>query len=534
MLSLVPVFLLIIAAIFMQVFGIIKMRAGTTWLIAAVLTFAAWLTMLPIGLLLPPEVAIRNWLPTLIQTHTLIFSYTPLTWVFGFLILTLLVAVVFSEAKHLESPGYVQKLSGSIILTAFGLLAILSRSVLSFILAWALIDLVEFGLIAILIGRPKSHSSATTAVLFRAVGILLLIVFTAIVPSEISTGLPDSISKQQWWLLIVLTLFRTGTLPLYQPYIDTPAYQRGIVTLLRIMPLVTVFAFITFISPFSLPEMPGGALIFLLDLALLYGAVSWFSKENEIKGRPYWLFSMAGFGLLSFLTSRVAALSGIALVLVIGGSGLFLYIPRLSKKINAFIVVLLLSLLMLPFSPSAPFAQLFTAGISVFHKIIWFLSYAFLIAGVVKHALRRVDHSELLEPWMTLFHSIALYFVAVAPWLMVAVFFRAQAESITWWPWIITLLITSVFLFLFFFFSHRISYYQGRFKPKLERLRDLEHLMSPLFKFTWLSRFLDWLGFGIEKTVNLLTKVLEGDGGVLWSFLFIVLLLSLLLTRQVP
>jgi len=37
------------------------------------------------------------------------------------------------------------------------------------------------------------------------------------------------------------------------------------------------------------------------------------------------------------------------------------------------------------------------------------------VAGWFKHSLKRIEDTTRLEPWMFLFHSIALYFIALAP-----------------------------------------------------------------------------------------------------------------------
>lgn len=530
---LVPVVLLLLAVLAILILGLLKLRIGTIWLVAAVASFGAWISIILIVIFKPASVIISNWLPEPFAFHSLILSSSPQQWGIGFLLVSLLVAVVFSEAKYLATPDYFLRLTGAMLLTAFGLLAIFSRSLLAFVLTWSLVDLVEFGVIAVLIGRPKSHQSATISVLFRALGILLLILLVSYAPPDPSTGVPTMLTNRTWWLLILLVLFRMGTIPQYQPYIDTPVYQRGLISLIRSLPILTTFSFVAFMAPVGLPVIRTGFIFTLLTVAILYASIAWFSAMDEIKGRPHWLFAMAGYGLATLLTGEIDALTGLAVVLITGGSGLFLYSPRL-KRINPFIVLLLMSLLTIPYTPSAGLSRLFSSSAAMSFRIVWVVSYAILVAGIIKHALKRAVKISDSEPWMLLFHTIALYFIALAPWVIILVFLGNQPDFINWWPWITILALSSALVFVYFIFIRKVKNICNRYGQGFRVLESIVHWAGGFLRFAWLGKFISSIGYLIDKAVRLFARVLEGDGGFLWSFLFIVLLLSLLLTRPVP
>ncbi|HPD63405.1 MAG TPA: hypothetical protein PLP77_08415, partial [Anaerolineaceae bacterium] len=59
-------------------------------------------------------------------------------------------------------------------------------------------------------------------------------------------------------------------------------------------------------------------------------------------------------------------------------------------------------------------------------------------------------------------------------------------------------------------------------------------IVDQIFSLTWLMKLFTAFGSILSSAVNIFVRVLEGDGGVLWSFLFLVLLVSLMITRQVP
>jgi len=159
MLSLLPVFMLLLSAIVIQAVGRVTKRAGSTWWLATIFSSITWLSLILVGLLDPSEFVINDWLPAPYPFTTIIFEFTRQTWIFGFLLVTMLLAVILYNARHLESPYYLNKITGSMVITAFGLLAVLSRSNLAFVLTWSLIDLAEFGVLAAVIGNVKNHQS---------------------------------------------------------------------------------------------------------------------------------------------------------------------------------------------------------------------------------------------------------------------------------------------------------------------------------------------------------------------------------------
>ncbi len=533
MLAVVPVLLLLLAAFLTWFLALIKVRPGSIWLIIAVMSTAAWGVMLLFGLRAPEPLMINEWLPGPHNFTSLIYSWTPQNWAIGFLVITLLTAVIFSEAKYLDSPDYIRKISGSLYLGAFALLAVMAGSPLSFVVAWSLIDLIEFGVLSVLIGQERSLVSAATSILFRGIGIFLLIFLTSVIPpDDFQTG-SVVFTSSIWGVVIFLALFRMGVMPLFQPFQSSPAYQRGIVVILRLVPIATTFAFIQYILAAGQPVRLGGVWFTVTTIAILWGAVSWFAAANELQGRSYFIFTLAGFGLAALLTATPEALPGLAVVLISAGAGLFLYSPRL-KKFNPFILIVVLSIFTIPFTPSASLSRLFAGDTPLIFRVLWSVGFAFIVAGWLKHSLKRVEHITPLELWMGLFHSIALYFIALAPWVLVVFFFSQQSQHLHWWPWITIFSLSAAIMGVLLTLRTRFGIVRSKHRNVLEIWKYIFDVIGNILKFNWLSRLFSLLGFVIDRTVNNLVRITEGDGGILWSFLFIALLLSLLLSRQVP
>jgi hypothetical protein len=61
---------------------------------------------------------------------------------------------------------------------------------------------------------------------------------------------------------------------------------------------------------------------------------------------------------------------------------------------------------------------------------------------------------------------------------------------------------------------------------KFPKLGETERILDTFFSFGWMTRIYDFLFGFIQKIVTLITGVLEGEGGILWAILLLVLLIS--------
>lgn len=535
MLAVIPVLLLVIAVVLIWVLALFKQRPGTIWLVAALMVTITWVSTVVLGVLNPQPIVINQWLPEPHNFTNLVLSSSAHNWGYGFLLVSLLLAVVFAEAKYLDTPDYVRKIISSILLTAFALLALMAGSLLTFVLCWALIDLVEFGVLAVLMGQPRTLLTAGTSIIFRLVGLILLMLVISLTPTELlaADAVEPEVISSLWGLVVLLVLFRTGTLPLFQPYVNAPAYQRGVVSLLRGIPLLITYAFIQYIVEAGGVAISSGFWLVVVAVAVLWGGLSWFGAADEIRGRPYLLFALAAFGLTVLLTGQIDVLPGLAVLLVVGGGGLFIYSPRF-RKFNFFILILVAGMLVMPFTPTATVAHLFEGQTPIVVKGLWMLGLALVIAGMIKHSLTRIQQMDQVETWMRLFHTVALYFLAFSPYLMVGVLWSLQPHLLRWGPGIITTISSGVIVTAFLLLRSRMRFMRLRIKGFVRALETASKTVGNIYQFNWLSRAFSSIGFVISRSVSLLARMMEGDGGILWSFLFAVLLLSLLLARQAP
>jgi len=532
MLSFLPVILLLLSAAAIQVVRRMTKRAGSTWLMAMIFGSVTWLSMILVGVLLPPAVKIDNWLSLPHQFTAITFQLTRETWVLGFLLVSLLQAIILFNSRYIDTPNFLNKITGSMLLTAFGLMAVLARTPLAFVLTWSLMDLAEFGVLTITLDQSLQARSSFAAVLLRELGIVLLVLLMAVSPEQnLRPG--DMTPTLIAWLLGLIFLLRLGILPILPDQEDDSRLRRGFRTLLRTLPFVTAIAFASIFPGLTLAEKGSQIALPALSFAGLLAAILWFFSPDELSGRPYWFFANGLLGLLAFLVNKVEALPGIAVIAVSAGSGLFLYSPKTLKRL-AFLPFLLVGLLALPFTPTVGILSLFAPEIFRFNQVLAVTTYALLLAGVLKHGFSQEDDSSLVEPWTRLFHHFALYFIALSPWVIVGLTGSLVRLQANWWLSGSVLVLMGFFFGADYFYKRRFSIQQPRPNMVLTFFNKILKIVDQIFSLTWLMKLFTAFGSILSSAVNIFVRVLEGDGGVLWSFLFLVLLVSLMITRQVP
>lgn len=527
MLNLIPVLLLVIAAPTVLLLGRMKVNLGRAWLVALITSALVWVMVVVLGVIRPEGYQVENWITVFPGPARFNLGFTPNTWVLGFLLSSMLVIILLTEAKTLQDQNQLTILATEMILTATGILAVMANSPLAYLVTWVVIDLIEFGLLS-LINRDESvHRSITISLVLRMFGSLLMVYVLVM----INNG--RNASELTGSVIFLIALLRIGILPIHKNYTTVSTLKRGVGTILRFIPPLTVASFLFFINPGTFPPI----LLVLLRVALsiggLFGAISWLQAKDELDGRVFWILSIGCLSLIAFLTQQSTAIPGLMIFMVVAGLASFLYSPRFTNP-WVFLVFLFLGLLTFPYTPTAPVRSLLWAKSFDLIFIVIFPTYILLIAGVFKHFLREESQLVFMETWMKFMYVVALVLILVTPWVAEALFFDRVRDMSNLGP-SIGVAVISLMIVL------GSQLLRGKFRILEDRLDGFGKASKKgLTAFTQVMN-LDWF-FGLaQKILNLVgkaittsIKVQEGDGGLLWSILFLVLIASLLITRVAP
>jgi hypothetical protein len=557
MVAILPVFILILAAIIILIIRIFRPGFSYHWLIAAGGTLIAW----PVVILAITQAhAAPLLIPATSQSPRFLLPVSPALLLdsvsspFALALTTLALAAVLTDIARRPS---VQRrganwsdLATSLAITAASILAILSGNLYTLLLAWSVGDLLEA-----VVRLSKASSNLTDEIplflLPRLAGIACVI-WAGIVAS--TTDLPlsfNAISPNTSPFLLVAVGIRLGLVPVHTRSSSDPGMRRSLRALLTLAPSASCLMLLVRIASVGVRSDLFLPFLLLAGYATLYGSISWARSTNETQGQPYW---MLGTGALAFAaavrTLPSASLAWGVTVLLAGGV-IFLYSPR-RRWLSAIPLIGALCFSALPFTPAWAGMFLYSPPLAPI-LLLFLLCQGLLLGGYLWFVLNYVpppapetNHTDAdlstvnsgaeysgseygsAERWVRIIYPIGLAVLPIAH-IMTA-----------WWSPMVRLTVSDNRPGLFDSMPAiaalmiAVIMIAGRSRTA-RRLRGARSTAGGLNSLLWVMSW-SWLYRWVWRSYNSLVRVfslanllLEGRGGILWAFLLLLLLLSILI-----
>ncbi len=526
MLILLPVFLPIFAAIVILIAQSTRPRFGISYLLAVIAALANWGIVLSFHWYNPPALALPNWLPFPDLASVIIFQLDSVSWPYAFAIASLTAAVILTASARLAVRSIPSAWAGNLLVSGVAILAVIASSSLALILAWTVIDITELIFILVTVNQAPVSRQAVLSFSARALGTFFIIIAMVVSQSQGQILILIDPPQAAGVFLLIAAGLRLGVLPLHLPYSEEVPMRRGIGTSLRLASPASSLVLLTHLPSGVVPPDLSPYLLLFAALAGLYGAAMWLTAKDEIAGRPYWMIALAGMCVGSAIRGYPLASLAWGTVLIFSGGVLFLYSAR-EKYTFAPLGIALLGLTGLPFSPAASgWSGLIIPPINT-PDFIFLVAHILLMAGFLRHALRPSEAISRVERWIQVLYPAGLYFLALSGWLVAALGWSQFSLSRVW----AASIISAVFVVLF-------GIWQLRFQDKIsldmyERSwvvilgKRAARILSSVFRLDWLYRLFSILYRSLQSLVQILTTVFEGEGGILWVFVLLALLLAL-------
>jgi len=510
-LVILPVLLLLIAALAISLLGLFRPQFKFHWLIA----FAgSLLTMISVWVLrgsLPLTQSLGGGQISILTLPSLSLQIDEVTWPFALALGTLCLAVVMTDVGRAAETSWIIW-AGDLGLTALGLFAVLAQNPITLLVGWTLVDVIELGILLRQVERPETRRRVFY---FFATSVLgTFFVLGALVAAG-SLGLDLSFStipSQSQLFLVLAAGLRMGIFPLQVAFLKEVHHLRGQGTLLRLIPPATslpllVYAAFTPVSPAWRYPLLGFSV-----LAALYGSIAWARARDELQGRIFWIIAMAGMAFIGTLQFRPEAALAWGLAMLYGGAALFLASVR-SKWMVSLAILSLLTISGLPFSPTYD-------GLTIFHPFNFLMvfilpAHAALLLGYLRHSLRLSEPLQGVERWVHFIYPFGLAILPITYWL--SSIFSPEIPGILASP------VWPLFAVLGLATAAGVMYWrQVKFPPRIF------NMMDNVFSFKWFYPLIGWLYRAVRWAAREVSLLLEGEGGVLWTFVFLVLLVSIL------
>ena len=515
MLAILTISLYLLIPAFMLGLKLWKPRFPYFWLVAALANLVVWPLILFLWLRIPEVIPLTTWSPRSDTTTPLELLLDPFSWSFGLALATINLAIVLTDVTRPTERNW-SAWAGGMALTGLGILAVFSGNPLTLLLAWQAIDLVE--VVALLSQGFYARDREPVVGIFgaRIAGSILVMAAILIAASQGQSLTFENLTPAITVLLIVGAGLRLGTLPFYAPLFQNLPSQQGLFTLFRLVPAASSLILLARAAQVGVPANAVPWFLGLLGLLGIYSSLAWLTAADEVAGRPFWILGMASLAMASAVLARSSASLAWGMALLLPGSMLFLASTR-TRRLLFLPAIGLISLSCLPYTPTWAGLQLYSTP---FHPLVILLLFAqaFLWIGYARHSLRMTRLETGIERW-----AWTLYILGLV--LPLVIFFIASY-------WNGTLLegpnLTQNWPLLVIYSLAGAAYFIQRRGVHLRFPQPFGSFLRNLASLTWVLFSVTWIYSVLRRTTAFISLILEGEGGVLWSILLLVLLLTVI------
>jgi len=517
--------LIVFATLFLTALTLLILRVTVpgfryNWLFTVVGIFVAWLGTFVWLLLLPIRAQFTIWQPVDLFAQSPTFFADSIAWAFVLSLVTLCLAIVITAVIRSHFPSPISWV-GTLALTALGILAVVADNPLTLVLIWAAIDLVELVAQIWFVDDPKLSERVVISFASRAAGILILLWADMV---STASGQPLDfrvVTPQAGLYLLAAAGFRVGVLPLHLPYPSESALRRGFGTGLRMISAASSLILLARIPSSSVASPFTPYLLMLVSFAAIYGGWMWLRAPDELTGRPFWLIGMRSLAIAAALRSNPVGAAAWGCALILSGSALFLFSEQ-NKWLSRALYIGAFGMSSLPFSLTATG---WNSGGTGFWLAWPFLlaSHAMLIAGFIRHAQRTAAlASDADRPlWAKNVYPIGIFILLLTIILLGLIGWDGSMQLGNLFVPILASILAFGLLWL---------------TPRLRILNPVRaHWVRPA-NVSWL----DWV-YGVLWDIyrqagvvsNSFTNMLEGESGIMWTLLFLVLFITVF-TKRTP
>jgi hypothetical protein len=532
MILLLPIGILLTAALAIVILDRIQPKFGTSWLIASGAAIIGWLTIFVLRLRLPTTIQIISWsqpeIPLFGQI-SLLLDYN--AWPYALALITITLAVILTDAARTRYDSTPLSWAASLMITALGLLALQSGTSLTLMITWVIVDILEMAYLLRLEEANRSYGRIVIAYGARTASIMMLFIATLV--GWRASGQFDltQIPQQAGFLFLLAAGLRLGVFPLNMPFLQEPNLRRGAGNIIRLAPVASSLSLLArlpanLVTPSLQRWLP--YFLAMLAAAALYAGFRWLTATNEIAGRPFWIVAWAALATTSVLNGVPSASLAWGVALLLPGSLTFLYSPRI-QRMNFLMFFGLLGLIGLPFTPAASgWMGLIGSGLT-FWTFLFLIAHVMLILGYLNHALRPGGEVGALESWARLVYPLGLILIIQAIATMGLIGWPGSLTAGAWWLGIISLLLIIAAILTARRLGIRPPYLHLPASSPLTKVLDvILPIIEQVLRLDWLYQLIWQANHLIGLALKSFSAILESDGGILWTLLLLVLLISIL------
>lgn len=532
MILLIPVFLLLLSSIAVSVLRRIKIPIGYAWLVAAGAALLTWLFLLIAPLNWFHSFGISNWVPIGENPVSIFFQLDLQSWPYTAALGAVLFAVIVLSVSRKDAEVAGVTWGGVLGLGSLGIFAVTAASPLALVLAWTAIDFFELLVMVSMVEDRRLDRQAVLTFSFRVVGTLFILLGMML---NYAGGVPltfENILPNAGICLFIAVGLRLGVLPLHLVFTQTAPTRRGLGTIMR---FISPASSLVLVSRLPAQVISGGwydLILLVLAIGGLYGAVMWVTSSDELTGRPFWLIAIGTMALTCAINQEPSVSQVWGVTLLLAGVVLFLAYSG-QRWLMVFPMLAAISITGLPFTlASTGWVGLLPQPIQI-ESFIFILIISLLVVGYIRFSLFPKPEFSILERMDQVVYPFGLAAPVLTIWI---IFFKWLPGSVSFeylWASLAALALAG----LIFFISIRYK------KTRMENptagwisgvLKSLLRFFNSVFSLDWIFSIIIRLYRLFGYAVRIVGDVLEGEAGVLWAFILLIVLVTILRSGITP
>lgn len=493
----------------------LRLRLAIFWLWAVLGETLAWLTIFFSRGSIPIYIPLGNWQLDIFSVASPSILTDHISWPFALALTTLGLAVTLTDVVSTVGLNPIIW-AGNLALTALGLMAVLAGNPLTLALTWAAIDGLEICLLLSRLQHSADRERVIAVFSARFMGIFFLLVAEIVAQAQGRQLVFDRIPEFIGVYLLLASGLRLGVIPLHAPFWKEVSLRRGFGLISRMVPVASSAILLVRTATVGVLATQAPYLMVFITVAALFGGFAWISAEDELEGRPHWILGITSLSMATAVVGDWRGSLNWSMILILLGAVLFLLsVPSTHLRILAVIGVL--------FGTGVPFAlighdRLMHGSTLGYGSIFLVVSHALLLAGYLLHTFRSRPNLNKLERWVWVVYSIGLILLVFS----YGVFLWWWHDTV--WPIRTRIGISQVVSWTLLTGLMALILVWRTRKGRL--LENAGKILYPVFSFAWLYRILWGVYRWLERITRFISLVLEGEGGVLWAFLLLTLLLA--------
>ena len=525
--------LLIIAAFIIVIIQRNKSRVGAAWIIALIASSLAWLVLFFLRLLLPLSLELLSWSPVELFQGTIGLTLDYFSWPYAIAVMTLCIAGIFTQTTLISDKESTPQWVAALTLTALTLISLASNNALTLAITWSIIDLTEF---FYEIRRSDPHKKQGRVM--RVFVVRILSTFTLIFATSVAWQVQPNFDLNQipssaGIFFLIAAGLRLGVLPIHLPFTASDDESHQTAFGFRLAPVASALTLIAHLpEDFLTINRTLFIIIQILNLiAMLYASMMWVSKKTDVEAQPYWIVALSAFALQCALNGQAANSRVWGLALLLCGGLLFAFKPPI-RRIRFLPALGLIGLVGLPYTLLASGWQSVLGQNFSFMSVIVFISHSLLVLGYIRYVVEASGSVTGLEKHARVTFPLGLIFIFQTIVILGLIAWPGVLTLGVWWAGLVSIVITGLVILGLRVMG--IQNLRADLPAKLPYYRIIApviRLLSAFFSLSWFYNALSWLYRKILRFESFGSQIIEGDGGLLWSLVFLLIIFLIFVSK---